>query len=408
MDRGLFLPGKYLIDLYMANLLFEKIQEEIAESGPLPFSRYMELCLYHPELGYYNRGNAQFGKAGDFYTSSDVEGILGRLLARQFDEIWRLGGSPNEIQVLELGPGRGFLAKDVLDWCEKKFPVFFAALDYRLVERSPELGKQLRRNLARHFESGRCSFLKSSLLDPDRQLPGRLSTDAPGKRQFSGRTLQIILANEFFDSLPFEVLGENGQLRIGLENGQLVEIWDSPTAEALDYIDRYSVRPEAGERIEAPLVAQNYASACAQLIECGFFIAIDYGYTRDEVFAGRYRGTLMTYRQHATSADPYQAPGEQDITAHVNFTAIAAALQRSGMHPQKLVTQSEFLMGIGESTEFRDAFQDCRLPEDHRKASLRLKLLVTPAGLGETFQVQVATKRVSLDAVSRLSGLKFR
>ena len=95
----------------------------------------MELCLYHPELGYYSRNAEQFGKAGDFYTSSDVHAVFGRLLARQFEEIWRALGSPAEIEILELGPGRGLFAQDVLAWSEKKFPEFFHALHYSLAER---------------------------------------------------------------------------------------------------------------------------------------------------------------------------------------------------------------------------------------------------------------------------------
>ncbi len=108
------------------------IEREIREHGPIPFSRYMELCLYHPELGYYSRHAEQFGKAGDFYTSSDVHAVFGRLLARQFEEIWRALDSPAEIEILEPGAGRGLFAQDVLAWSEKKFPEFFHALHYSL------------------------------------------------------------------------------------------------------------------------------------------------------------------------------------------------------------------------------------------------------------------------------------
>ncbi len=140
--------------------LREKIEQEIHERGPIPFSRYMELCLYDPELGYYSRDVERFGKAGDFYTSSDVHAVFGRLLARQFEEIWRVLGSPERIEVLELGPGRGLFARDVLDWSEKKFPEFFQALHYSLVERSAALRERLRSTLSRHFESGKASLLQ--------------------------------------------------------------------------------------------------------------------------------------------------------------------------------------------------------------------------------------------------------
>src|SRR5215471_3227556 len=108
--------------------LRQKIEQEIRERGPMPFSRYMELCLYDPELGYYSRNPEQFGKAGDFYTASDVHAVFGRLLARQFEELWRAMDSPERIDLIELGPGRGLFAGDVLDWSAQQFPGFAKAL----------------------------------------------------------------------------------------------------------------------------------------------------------------------------------------------------------------------------------------------------------------------------------------
>ncbi|HEY4843875.1 MAG TPA: SAM-dependent methyltransferase, partial [Terriglobales bacterium] len=131
--------------------LREKIERAIRERGPVPFSRYMELSLYDPAEGYYSRNAEQFGKAGDFYTSSDVHAVFGRLWARQFDEIWRALDCPPQIEVLELGPGRGLFARDVLDWSNKKFPDFFAALTYTFQESSPALQAKLQENLAEHI-----------------------------------------------------------------------------------------------------------------------------------------------------------------------------------------------------------------------------------------------------------------
>ena len=114
----------------------------------------------------------------------------------------------------------------------------------------------------------------------------------------------------------------------------------------------------------------------------------------------------MTYRQHSASANPYEAPGEQDITAHVNFTALASVATQNGMRAEKLLTQSQFLMGIGEANEFGDAFEECKLPQEKAKVALQLKHLVTPAGMGETFHVLVASKGVSAER-NGLSGVKF-
>jgi SAM-dependent MidA family methyltransferase len=145
----------------------------------------------------------------------------------------------------------------------------------------------------------------------------------------------------------------------------------------------------------------------AASIHRGFLIAIDYGYTREEQLAGRHRGTLKALRQHSVSANPYEAPSEQDITADVNFTALAAAAEKQGMRTHKLITQSQFLMGIGEANQFADAFEECRLPQERAKVALQLKHLVTPAGMGESFQVLIASKGVQQERIESISGLNF-
>src|SRR5260370_25255321 len=160
-------PGKGTVSRAVPDMnpLRQQIEHEIHEWGPMRFSRYMDLCLYHPEFGYYSRNAEQFGKAGDFYTSSDVHAVFGRLLARQFEEIWRALGSSAEIEILELGPGRGLFAQDVLAWSEKKFPEFFHALHYSLAERSPKLRTQLRGVLARYFEEGVVSSVAENAVE---------------------------------------------------------------------------------------------------------------------------------------------------------------------------------------------------------------------------------------------------
>jgi len=373
--------------------LRQTIVDEIRECGPIPFSRYMELCLYHPELGYYSRHAEQFGKAGDFYTASDVHAVFGRLLARQFEQMWRLLGSPPAIEIVELGPGRGLFAQDVLDWSEKKFPAFFGALFYSLVERSPTLRERLERTLHRHFRAGKAWL-----------------TTFPSGPRLAGTPERpvIIFANEFFDALPVEVLSAEGELRISEREGRFLETWALPSPEHLTFLDRYSVHPQLGERVEIPLIAQRQMTAAAASIDHGFLIAIDYGYTRREQLRGRYGGTIMAYRRHSVGTTPYQAPGEQDITAHVNFTALAAAAEEQGMRVEPLLTSTQFLLGIGEPNQFADAFEECLLPEERTKVALQLKHLVAPSGTGETFQVLVASRGVEPDRVATLDGLRLR
>jgi len=383
------------------NELRRTIEQEIRERGPIPFSRYMELCLYHPELGYYSRHAGQFGKAGDFYTSSDVHAVFGRLLARQFDEMWRVLGAPATIVLRELGPGRGLFAQDVLDWSKKKLPEFFCAVRYELVEQSPALRLRMQAVLAKHLENGKAILATKETSGAEAE-----TSEAPDGTTEVVPFPHIVFANEFFDAIPVEVLSTKGTLRIGSRNGQFVESWVPSSSQELEFLDRYSIHPEEGERVEVSLQAQEIMSSAAQF-DRGFVIVVDYGYTREEQLAGRHRGTLKAIRQHSVSANPYEAPGEQDITADVNFTALAAVAERQGMHAQKLVTQSQFLMGIGEANQFADAFEDCRLPQERAKVALQLKHLVTPAGMGESFNVLVASKGVDPEKTGGLAGLNF-
>ena len=357
----------------------------------------MELCLYDPAAGYYSRNADQFGKAGDFYTSSDVHAVFGRLLARQFEEMWQALDRPPQIEILELGPGRGLLARDVLDWSRKKFPGFFSAITYTLQESSPALRVKLGETLCEHLINRKAAI-------PEARAKGRgmaiCRTLAPGSPL-------IVFANEFFDALPVEILSQQGKLNLALEGNRLQEIWLPPAPEELEFLDLYGLHPEPGERIEVSLVAQHWITQIASAIHRGFLLVIDYGYTRSEQLAGRHRGTLMTYRRHSTSTNPYEAPGEQDITAHVNFTALTAAVQQAGMTVHKPRTQSQFLMGIGEKNQFADAFEDCRLPQERAKVALQLKHLVTPVGMGESFQVLLASRDVDDEKVRSLSGLNF-
>jgi SAM-dependent MidA family methyltransferase len=385
--------------------LRQRIADLIGREGPIPFSRYMEMCLYEPGLGYYARAREQFGKAGDFYTSSDVHALYGRLLCRQFDEMWRAMGSPVQLDFIELGPGRGLFALDVLDWAQKKFPDFAAAIRYRLVETSEYLRTRLAERMADYLGKGQGSIYAS------------LEEAAAD----SGESL-IVFGNEFFDALPVEIVTARGEIRVTVDaTGHFAETTVPARPEVLEYLDRYAVHPHAAEsteadslpdfharttRVEAPLAAQDWMNRITAVFASrrGFAVFVDYGYTRAQQLAGRHLDTLMTYRQHTASPDPYQAPGEQDITTHVNFTALRAVAEHACLKHLGLVTQAEFLMGIGEQNEFADAFSEAELPQERAKIAMQLKHLVTPAGLGEIFQVMTLAHGVD---APNLAGLKF-
>ncbi len=372
--------------------LRERIADEIRRQGPIPFSRYMELCLYEPELGYYARAQEKFGKGGDFYTSSDVHAVFGRLLARQFEEMWRALDSPARVDLIELGPGRGLFARDVLDWSAKQFPEFANALHYAMVEQSPHLREKLHERLAEHIATGKCEVFDSL------ESVAAIAGDA-----------LIVFGNEFFDALPVDVIDHRGAVRIGCESGRFVENFAAPSATEIEFLDRYGVQPEEGERVEVSPSSLVWMDRIADAFRGrrGFLIFIDYGYTREEQLTGRHRDTVMTYRQHSAGASPYEAPGEQDITAHVNFTALRERGTERGLDILALLTQSQFLIRVGEETQFADAFQDCRLPQEQAKVALQLKHLISPSGMGEIFQVLLMSHNVAKEIAVRLSGTRF-
>lgn len=369
--------------------LGEIIADEIRARSAIPFSRFMELALYHPHLGYYSRNREKFGRGGDFYTSSDIQAIYGRLMARQFEEMWRMLGSPEEIHVIELGAGRGLFAQDMLAWAGRKFPDFARALRYALVETSPSLLARLNQRFGEEIQRERVRVIQSL-------------SELPQKENV------IVFANEFFDAIPVEVVSDKGQLFIALdERSGFVETWREADAAALSYLDEFGARPSEGERIEAAPRLPELMSEITAKINRGFVVAVDYGYTRAELEAGLHRDTLRAFREHTLRTKVLDSPGEQDITADVNFTAIAELAKKQGFEAMPLLRQSQFLIGVGEETQFSDIFEGCSLPQEHTKRALQLKHLITPEGLGEAFKVLVLYKGVSREKVAALSGMTF-
>jgi len=280
----------------------------------------------------------------------------------------------------------------VLDWSAKQFLDFARALRYLLVEQSSGLRSRLLERLSDHVAEGTAAVFQT--------LEDAAST--------AGHSL-IVFANEFFDALPVEIVDHRGSVRVMEIDGKLGERFVSPSQQELEFLERYSVHPDPSERVEVSLASQEWMERIAGAFRDrqGFAIVIDYGYTREQQLAGRHRDTLMTYRRHRAGISPYETPGEQDITAHVNFTALGGAARGNGLEPLALLTQSQFLMGIGEESQFADAFQECKLPQERAKVALQLNHLISPEGMGEIFQVLVMSRDVSDEKAARLSGLKL-
>ena len=369
------------------NHLRELIADRIRTSGPISFAEFMELSLYHPELGYYARAAQNTGRAGDFFTSVDVGPIFGELLARQFGEMWRVLGSdprtgtgvrPHSFDLVEAGAGNGRLARDVLDAAQRGDPEFYAAIRLSLVEQSPTARAEHEHTLGPH-----AALLKHS--------SSGLPEDIRG----------AIFANELLDALPTHAVAmtENGlrEVFVDLQNGNFVECLQDPsTPRIANYLSRAGAAMPKGARAEVNLAAEDWVKKASRSLRQGFMLLIDYGHQEAELYGGSHAtGTLTSFKRHTQTIDFLRAPGECDITAHVDLTAITHSAKRAELDVLGVLDQTYFLLGLGIPD----------LEGMPLKQRLALKTLLLPGGLGSTHKVMIFGKGVG---TPELKGLSYK
>jgi SAM-dependent MidA family methyltransferase len=362
------------------------LAEQIREHGPITFAEYMEACLYHPQYGYYAKPGQQPQR--DYFTSVDAGPLFGRLLARQFEEIWVQIGKPDPYPLVEAGAGIGTLAKCVLDFTAESFPDFYAALRYIAVERSETRRAAQASWVDQHVKRGR--FVSAA--------------DAPGEIPVG-----CIFSNELMDAMPVHrVVLERGELRelhVAAVEGRLCE-QASPLSSSriAEYFAEQGIRLREGQQAEAGLTARDWIRHAGERLRRGFIVTVDYGREARELYDERHmRGTLLAYERHRASEEYYRAPGEQDLTAHANFTALDLWGQGSGLIRTGLTTQSSFLLALARKSGFADVEMAGASEQEKVRARLRFKTLIHPEGMGETFQVFIQHKEVESP---RLSGLE--
>lgn len=353
------------------------IRRRIAEAGGIPFAEYMAMCLYHPQYGYYMTSRQRIGRQGDFFTSSSVHALFGRLVARQLRQMWELLGR-GEFTVAEQGAGEGHLCLDILDAVAQEAPEFYRHLHYRLVEIGPESRSRQGELLARHRQRiDWCSLA---------QLAGMQG---------------CFLSNELVDAFPVHMVekrqGELREVFVVERDGCLGEELRAPSTPALaEHFRWLGTGPLEGNRAEVNLEAPRWMQQVASVVARGFVITIDYGYPAGELYAPfRRNGTLMCYSRHTASDDPYRLAGCQDITAHVDFSALQRAGAPQGLETLWFGEQYRFLLALG----FVEALMELQAREvDEQQARaqrLTLKHLIVPdGGMGETFKVLVQGKQV--------------
>lgn len=369
------------------NALAMILAEQIRGAGPIPFAEFMQQCLYHPKHGYYSRAGA--ARFGDYYTSVDVHPIFGRLLARQFAEMWETLGSPNPFLVVEAGAGVGRLASHVLDFSARVLPDFYSALRYVAVERSEERRAKQASILSSHITAGKCSCAA--------EIPSEISAGC-------------IYSNELLDALAtHRVAMEGGKLSesfVARKGEEFVEVFLEPSTPKLEnYFYEQGIALEEGWQAEVCLEACDWIERAGHALQRGFVLSIDYGHEAPALYNERHnRGTLIAYRNHQVTENLLDHPGGQDLTAHVNFTAVALWGRHAGLNRTGLVTQSQFLVALGRANEFGDLYEPGQTEIEKLRARLQLKNLIHPDGLGEIFQVLVQHKGITAPRLTGLQG----
>ena len=378
--------------------LIQSIESEIRRNGPLPFARFMEMALYDPQYGYYmtlphretyskELGEGRIGWSGDFYTVPDVHPLLARALLRQIQEVDELLHHPSTLTILEMGGGKGILAKDILQECEIITPDLFARLRYLIVECSPIMKATQEYHLGEFLQKGVPIQWASSLSE--------LESD-----QVTG----VMFSNELIDALPVHrVSMKNGFLQevyVGSEGSEFVEQYgEFSTEEIAEYLHEAQVNFSEGYTTEVHLKANIWMKAAAQVLNQGIMVTIDYGHTaKDYYHPNRRNGTLLCYRNHKVIDDPYVRVGEQDMTAHVNFSALALSGIRNGLTVSGFTNLMSFLLSLGADEMLAD------LDQESKELESAIQLL-RPNGIGGTFKVLIQQK--SLKARS-LRGLRYR
>ncbi|HET8946364.1 MAG TPA: SAM-dependent methyltransferase [Candidatus Polarisedimenticolia bacterium] len=361
------------------------LRDTLRARGAIPFATFMELCLYHPEHGYYTRGLGG-GGGRDYVTSSGVHAAFGRLVARQAAEMWRLLGTPRRFRFVEFGPGEGRFAADFLGAADQDVP-FAAALEYVLVETSPAL---------RARQERRCAGLPRVAATPSWRSLEALLAD-PSSKTAAG----CLFANEVLDAFPVHRIAGTPEgpreIHVELAGEDYRETPRAISTPALsDYLERNAIRPRPGQVVDVAPEAVRFVTRLGGLLERGWGLLVDYGEAAGDLFHPvRARGTLRAFHRHRLSHDVLAHPGEQDLTAHVDFTAVRRAATDTGWSVAGQVSQAHFLLALGALDDYEA--QDLADRE-------RLKDLVLPDRMGGAFQVLVLARGGVAEGVRGLSA----
>jgi SAM-dependent MidA family methyltransferase len=359
--------------------LAERLKDKILATGPISFRDYMDNCLYYPGLGYYDSETEKIGAGGDFITSPVITPLFAQLIARQLEEMWNILGK-KDFTVIEYGAGTGVLCRDILN-ALKKNDELYSKLHYCIIEKSASMRRKEKLLLTEKVE------WHDNLAD----IPYNIS---------------CILANEVLDNFPIhkvEMKEELMEAFVNYENG-FVEVLKPASQQIKDYFGNLHIELPANVKAEVNLEALNWIKEISGHLKSGFIITIDYGYLATELLHySKSQGTLSCFSKHKVNLNPYQFPGEQDITAHVNFSALHHYGLQNGLQTCGYTDQFHFLQGLGLVNLLREQEQQHAYEEvSGEKKEFLLSTFFMD--MGKKFKVLIQQKGIPR---SFLSGMRF-
>jgi SAM-dependent MidA family methyltransferase len=383
----------------------------------ITFADYMNLALYQAQHGYYAMNGRTIGSQGDFFTAPHLGADFGELLAEQFAEMWQVLGHPAPFTLVEMGAGQGLLASDVLRHLRRAYPDCFAVLQYIIVEKVSSLiaaqQHQLKSLMQNWDGLSWCSFeqipstsivgccFSNELVDA---FPVHLITIADNQLQ------------EIYVTLPSNFAQLNSEPDAEIT---FLEVTGAPSTPRLsEYfrligVDLLSKQYPNGYRSEVNLAALDWLQTISDRLQRGYLLTIDYGYPASRYYSPvRSQGTLQCYYRHAHHSDPYQAIGAQDITAHIDFTALEKYGTHLGLEMMGFIQQGLFLMALGLGDRIAALSQPERPPEPQAIQAIlqrreALHLLMNPMGMGN-FGVLLQSKGLSVtEQAIQLKGFRM-
>lgn len=351
----------------------------IRAHGPLPYARYMELALHHPDHGYYASGRAKIGPAdggGDFTTAPHFSRLFGRCLARLVVAADRALGHPDPFTLVEGGPGEGKLGLDLLDGISEETPDLYRRLRYAAEEASPALRTRQRRTLSAH-EALLCDAIPNG---------------------YTG----LYLSNELLDAFPFHRFrvgdGDVKECFVEETDGKLALTWGAPTDPAL--AEAAGLLWDGGEPYvleRCPGVGQ-WLEKTAGALSRGYLVTIDYGDTATRLYGTqRPEGTCRGYRQQRHAESLLEAPGETDLTGSVDFSELMELGEGLGLVNSALLSQRDLLFALGVADELTRAEEGLDDTDAYQLRQQLWPLLFSGTGMGESFKALVQAKEANLD-----------